>query len=330
MFNKNKYDVEFERAVEKLLQQPYQITLDKLRLIISKIYEKYGYNVTYSQMQIYGRWKALEKQLLDELKKLHKDNIKIITSAIVAAYLGGYIESLFNIEHKTGIKIPNIKIKLPAGRITEHNLPEIVLNPVDTIKWVDRAEDSIKLLNKQIKEIIAQGLLQDKGYIQIARDIKGKTNISLGRALRISRTEIHRATSMGALKSFDKSKTIIERYGLKLKKIWLAVLDERTRFLHAEFNEHPADSKGLFHLPDGVVTLAPGLTGVPEHDINCRCVFTVEVITPQGKALKQSNIKNFKEWNTEHGHLIQEYGIKIETDKYTITKFRIDMLNKNL
>lgn len=43
-----------------------------------------------------------------------------------------------------------------------------------------------------------------------------------------------------------------------------------------EMNGKPVDNDGLFTLPDGVRTEAPGQTGVAEHDISCRCGVVVK------------------------------------------------------
>ncbi len=86
-------------------------------------------------------------------------------------------------------------------------------------------------------------------------------------AERIARTEVSTASSFGRQAAYMQSDVVDG-------KEWLSADDERTRDSHLSENmKARIVKKGeMFVLGSGVATMGPGLSGVAEEDINCRCV----------------------------------------------------------
>lgn len=57
-------------------------------------------------------------------------------------------------------------------------------------------------------------------------------------------------------------------------KIWDATMDRKTRITHAELNNTALGLDEYFETPNGRA-LAPSMFGVPEEDINCRCILDI-------------------------------------------------------
>lgn len=118
-------------------------------------------------------------------------------------------------------------------------------------------EKTIKQLQGVFAESVAAGEDRDK---LVGRIKKLYGDISTGRAKTIARTEVGVASQVGTLEGYKQAGAEI--------KIWVSVLDDRTRDSHVELDgeEQPIDkpfSNGL------MMPLDP--TGAAEEVINCRC-----------------------------------------------------------
>lgn len=87
---------------------------------------------------------------------------------------------------------------------------------------------------------------------------------------RIAVTDGHRAYVEGQT---DAAKAIEKEHGLTLYKRWDATMDEVTRFTHRLLNDQIKATDEKFTTVNGSA-YAPGQFGVPEEDVNCRCILT--------------------------------------------------------
>lgn len=262
-----KADTNAEKLIaqkEKELTKAYKRAFDEIKKKIAAIYEKYGDNVDYADLVSYNRLTNLELQIAEEIKKLTNDTIKTTTSTLKDIYAEQFYRAGFAFEQSLGAK-------LGFGLLNPTVIKASVLNPLDRIKWQDRMKDHAQQFVKQIQTELTQGLIQGEGYGKISKRIIDKTGINAGKVIRIVRTEGHRVQSAGSLLAYDKAQAAAERLGLKTVKVWIATLDNRTRDSHAAMDGKEANAEGIFTLPSGVTTEAPGLSGVAEEDINCRC-----------------------------------------------------------
>jgi hypothetical protein len=70
-----------------------------------------------------------------------------------------------------------------------------------------------------------------------------------------------------------------KRLGIEAEKIWKYNSGTRdNKPDHIAMDGKAADENGIFTLPDGTKTEAPGLTGKPKHDngCSCSCVFQIK------------------------------------------------------
>lgn len=137
----------------------------------------------------------------------------------------------------------------------------------DITSWVEKRADifltqinstTFETLKQQFEESFAEGESREK---LIGRIENTYGDISKKRAGTIARTEVHNATQYGTMEGYRQG-------GLTIK-IWVAVLDDRTRDSHASVDgeERPLDvpfSNGLMFPGD------PNASA--EEVINCRCV----------------------------------------------------------
>jgi hypothetical protein len=144
------------------------------------------------------------------------------------------------------------------------------------IKWDERVAGHITDADSKVKDIVYDGIVQGKSYSDVAKEIKGRFDITATQAERIARTESHRAREMGNMAATIEAAEM----GINMMRRWLATLDGRTRDTHGAMDgqEVPVfDDKGefaFFKSPNGGTALYPGGFGIAAEDINCRCSAT--------------------------------------------------------
>ena len=124
------------RDYEKQLILAYKNSLEEIKKQIAGIYEKYGDEVTYGQMQTYNRLATLEKDIALQLKELTNENIKIITKVIKENFIESYYRTGYAIEVGS-------TIKMGFGQLNKKVIESAVLNPLDYIKWPDRLKENV-------------------------------------------------------------------------------------------------------------------------------------------------------------------------------------------
>jgi len=248
-----------ELTVESELIKHYQKALIEIKSDISALYEKYGDDVTYQEMVTYNRLTNLEIQIAKIIKSLNGRLIGTTEKGLNDIYSESFKLSTAGMQ-QAGAAVS-------FGQLRASDIEAVIVNSLDRIKWQDRLKEQSEILLRQIKEELATGLIQGKGYAKIARTMNERSGIGAYKSLRIMRTEGHRAQSAGRLLAYDEAK----KQGLQIKKKWLSTKDSRTRDSHKAMDGQIENEEGLFVFPSGLTTAGPGLSGIAEEDIHCRC-----------------------------------------------------------
>ena len=139
---------------------------------------------------------------------------------------------------------------------------------------------------KQITASVTSSILQGKSIKHMADDLQKRiTTMSRDSAIRTARTAVTGAQNAGRMDSYAAA----EKMGIKLKKQWLAALDNRTRHAHAMLDGQTVDIDKPFKV-DGEEIMFPGDTSAPGYLVyNCRCTTTavldgVDTTTAQRRA----------------------------------------------
>jgi len=271
----NKQTRNLERQVDKLLGAggraitlKHLMALDKLRKELATAYEKYADEdgkLTQEEMVKYDRLKKLDKTIESVVKELYKD-----TSAEIRASLRGVARTTADgtislLEQQTGRKVRGIAKDLDVNKLINTEMAGL--------KWTERMNKSRADTIWNIQREIKAGLSQGDTYGTMAKRLKKEIDSSAGKAMQIVRTEGHRVKSQAVVESLE---SVAKR--VKMTKTWHSSRDERTRESHLRMHGMTVPFEEDFILPDGTRTEAPGLTGVAEHDINCRCIMTVDIV----------------------------------------------------
>jgi len=279
-----------------LILRSYKSALKEIRALIAELYAKAGDKLSYAEMLKFNRLTKIEDQIKEILDKANVKYKRDTTLAIKETYKNSYYQSGYAAEKKAGLDFG-------FHTLSEKKIEAAILNKMDRITWIKRSTEHGKKLNQTIREKIASGLIQGKSYNAITADIKDAIGRTTSQLMRVVQTETHRVQSMASVEAFEKIKSKGDEYGLETKKIWVATLDNKTRDTHAELDGQVADDNGMFKI-NGLEAEAPGLFGVAEEDINCRCTIAYEIdgITPQlrkdnetGETIKWQSYKQWAE-----------------------------------
>lgn len=270
-----------------ILQQ-YKASLKEIQSVIAKMYEKFGDVIPPNQIYQYNRLKTIELQIQEEIRIADRRFKQLTRNAIKDIFENAYYRSGFAFESALGVK-------MGFSILSDKKIEAAILNPMDRITWINRATEHGRKLNQNIREEITRGIIQGKSYPEVARQIKKKIDIASTRLVRVVQTETHRAHTMGSLEAFSRIEALAEDSGFKVKKLWLATLDGKTRDEHRELDGQIADEDGLFHVA-GFSAEAPGLFGVAELDINCRCEILTEVEGYETKFRRDNENGKIIEW----------------------------------
>ena len=127
---------------------------------------------------------------------------------------------------------------------------------------------------RQISACVTSSILQGKSIKGMADDLQTRIpTMNRDSAIRTARTAVTGAQNAGRMDSYAAA----EKMGIKLKKRWLATLDNRTRHAHAMLDGQTVDIDKPFKV-DGEEIMFPGDTSAPGYLVyNCRCTMVVEV-----------------------------------------------------
>jgi len=202
--------------------------------------------------------KALREQIGGILDDMNNRQYKNISEYITECYSNGYIGTMYDL-HGQGIPVIvpiDPKQVLKALRID---------SKISKGLYKKLGED-VGLLKKRIANNIARGFAAGHSYVEIARNVRGDSNIGFNRAMRIARTEGHRVQASAA---YDAQKAAKEQ-GADVVKQWCSVLDGRTRKTHRELDGQLREIDEPFEVGSRNA-MYPGDFGRPEEDIHCRC-----------------------------------------------------------
>ena len=256
----------------------YARALVAIRRELAAVFDRYG-DLDYKELTKYGRLATLEKKIFKEINKLTGTTALKLKNALGNVYRETFYRTAYSLEVE-------LQQKLAFGLLNPNTIERAINNPLDkygagqkkdTLGFLIRNSRNQELLKSQIRSDLTQGLIRGEGYAKISKRLKDRLEIGASRAVRIAQTEAHRVQTEGRLDSLAHA----QAKGVDLGYRWVATLDDRTRDLHQEMDgqeaEEIVDGRPLFVLPDGVKTEGPGLSGIAEHDINCRCTVTAFV-----------------------------------------------------
>lgn len=248
----------------------------------------------------YNRLDEMLDGINKELVSLGGKELNINNVGIKNAFQQGYYKSAYAYESAYGAS-------MSFATLNKDAIQASLLNPLNKIKWQDSISTNMKVLNRQIRTDITQGILLGKSYVETSKDVfqrmvnigaNGNILGAVTKSYLIVSTETHRVLNLGAHQAFMRARTSAQQLKLPTPlKFWISTLDLRTRDSHRGADGTEADGNGIFRL-FGVEFVSPGNTGLAKEDILCRCSFGTKVDGLENKTRKDNlNKKQIKNVN---------------------------------
>jgi len=278
------------KEAEKKILQAYAKSLKTIRNELAGIYAKYETAgvLTYAEMSKYNRLSGMFDILSGEIKEMTGTNYQITKRLGSEVYQEGYYQTAFAIE-KTAMA------RLRFSVLRKEDILASVLNPISGLTLNERlSKNRIEIIAKT-KEQITQGLIKGESYKNMSDRIKELYEGDAKKSMRIVRTEGHRNTQQGILNAGEHAAEM----GIKMLKVWDAAIDDKTRDDHRDMDGEKVKTDEDFTLPDGSSGPGPGMTGVAEQDIQCRCRlrYEIEGYAPEVRRVRGEGVVPYETYN---------------------------------
>lgn len=275
----------YSSFVDKYMKKVADLNAGK---ITKKNFQKWAHN----QMMTGKRWQNLRNVVASDLTNADKIAVSMLKGYLPEVYALNHNYGTYEIEHGLGVDTSyTLYDRQTVERLIRDDptlIPTPKLDENKDLRW-----------NKQLfNNGITQGILQGESIRDIAKRVAlGTSQSDYKAALRNARTATTGAENAGRIDSYERA----ERMGIKVKKIWMATNDGRTRDSHRHMDGEEQDYKDEFS--NGL--MYPGdPDGDPSEVWNCRCTLvadTEESSVPDGmeRNSKYGNIK-YDEWKRGH------------------------------
>ena len=228
--------------------------------------EEYG-KWRVGQMAMGERWKEMQKTLTEDLVNADKIAAGMINDSLPYSYANNYNYGTYEVEH--GAEIDT------SFSLYDHSTVENLMKKDPKIipkAKVDIPKDEL-WNRRKLTSAITQGILQGESIPKIAKRLASVADMDRKAAIRNARTYTTAAENKGRIDSYDRA----EQMGIKVKKKWMATLDDSTRVEHRHLDGQVRENDEPFET-DGYEIMYPGDPDAePEMIYNCRCTLVAEI-----------------------------------------------------
>lgn len=287
-----------EKKIKKVYQQADRELQKKANTYFSKFKKRYEQEYKAFEEGVYTRqefqmWVKTQIGRGERWEELRAIMARRITDANVtaAAYINDTTPQIYSFNYNYEAYLiegahPNISFTLfneQAVRnlmFEEKILPEPSINVTKDQRWNER----------KIENALMQGILQGSSIEGIAKTFQTVTQANWASAVRNARTAYTSAQNGGRMRSFESA----EAMGIKIKKMWVATKDARTRESHRDLDGEKRD----IHEPFSNGLMFPGdmNSDEPGELYNCRCT-----MVSLDAVVSKPHIP-YREWEKMHGY----------------------------
>ena len=243
----------------------------KARLEAGEITEQEYKQWRIAQMGRGERFKALQSRVAERYTEANETAVRYVNDATPGIYSLNRNYSAYTIEKVAGNVGFDLWDEQTVKRLIVENPEVMPYYPPE--KALKRGID-LAYGKKQISASVTSSILQGKSIPRIAKDLQTRMpEMNKSSAIRTARTAVTGAQNAGRMDSYVAA----EKMGIKLKREWLAVIDNRTRHAHAMLDGQKAAMGEPFKV-DGEEIMFPGDTSAPGYLVyNCRCTLIAAV-----------------------------------------------------
>ena len=212
-------------------------------------------------------WQDQVRGLTDTLLDANRQALRIIDGERRAVFGENASYQAYQLEKAANMDLGfTVYDSATVTRLIRNNpnlLPEKRLNAEKDAAWN----------RKTISSVITRGILSGASIDEVAEDLgEALSNKDSSAMLRYARTAMTAAQNAGRMEVLDEA----EEMGIRVKKVWLATLDERTRQAHAMLDGQIRDVHEPFSSMLGPIDYPGDPKADPANTWNCRCTLTYD------------------------------------------------------
>ena len=263
-----RLELKGEKRVLDEMRGSYKIALDRVNERIAELAKRDDLSgIRQKRYQ-----EALAKQIGAIIDDLGASANRTLEGYLTECYEQGFMGSLYSLQKQ------DIPLAFP---LDQAKVARAVTMTADDVKLSKRIYANTSRLKREVIAEITRGFADGSSSTQVAqhmvtgtsieagirRNVKGRTDQALRRAMTIARTEKGRVMADARLEAMRKAKEA----GADVVKQWDSTMDSRTRKDHKKLDGQIRELDEPFEV-SGHKGMAPHKFGRPEEDINCRCV----------------------------------------------------------
>lgn len=251
------------------------------------------------------RWEELKDNLADDFVNANQIARSTVFGTMPDVYALNHNFATWEIENKSLMDTSyTLYDRATVERLIQKN-PTLLPPPGKKVAEKIRLKKD-KLWNRaKINSVMTQSILQGDSIPKIAKRLSSEMayHNEVG-AIRLARTMTTSAENQGRLDSYQRA----DDMGIKLKKVWIATLDNRTRHEHRELDGQAVPINEPFEV-DGEELDCPADPTAPFRLImNCRCTMGTQIagfeIDTSDTSIRRSDklgTMSYEEWRKAHG-----------------------------
>lgn len=253
-------------SYEKTLRRAYMSLLKDMNHVISNTYAKLDDDDLIGSLMKYHRKDNVEQTLTSLINEFSKAKYKGMYDQLREQLLFAYQYYYTGLTEVSGRKYKLLPLK-------KEWLTATIENEIAGLSLKETLQRDRQNIIYSLKSNLIQGVNRGESFSTMAKRMQKVVNNDYQKAVRIARTETHRVKEAGTYESALKG----EKAGIKQVKTWNSSNDGRTRKEHRRLDGKTIPLDEYFRV-GSAKALKPGGTGRPEHDINCRCFLTMEIV----------------------------------------------------
>lgn len=268
-----------------------------------------GKYIKWRQKQILTStyWRDMRDTLAQDYINVDKIVKHMTGEHVYDVYAMGRNYGAYEVEHRTSLDTSFTLYNHEAVERLLRDDPDLLPMPGETTREAI-SEGKLKAWNrKQLQSAMTQSILQGEPIDKIAKRVATAVGgMDTKAAIRTARTATTSAESAGRRDSYKRAHNM----GIKLKQMWVATLDGRTRHEHRQLDGQTCEVDGKFKI-NGEEIEYPGDPTAPGYLVyNCRCAMVAVI---PGTQLAEEGITgverddrledmSYEEWKGEHAN----------------------------
>lgn len=249
------------------------------------------------QILIGNRWKEMRDTMAKDLTNADKIAMNMVKDSLPDSYAISHNYGTYEAEKGALVNTSyTLYDRDTVKRLVKDN-PDLLPAPK-----VDIPKD-LRWNKTHLTDAITQGILQGEDIGKISRRLREVTDMDRNASIRNARTMTTSAENAGREDSYKRAEDI----GIKMKQVWIATLDSRTRDAHRELDGQEVPVGEYFQNSVGKIRFPGDPQADPANVYNCRCTMIAKVDGSRiGKTLSdRQNTSiggiNYSEWKKEKG-----------------------------